>query len=190
MLWKKPKQREYLIKMEEVDLSFFFHTKAQLNDFLVRLSDFSEEIYKNDFNLEKSLIDSFGIEKKEKFVIFLRNNNVNVTSVADLKNFLEKFQEKITKLPILSITLAFEPNEDTLNLLNEWFVINTKKQFVFDISINPNLIAGVALNFNGKFLDFSVSQKFGKLLNDTLVDEAKNLPSFRHQASSNVVLHS
>jgi F0F1-type ATP synthase delta subunit len=176
--------------MEEIDFSVFFHTKAQANDFLIKLSSFSEEIYKNDFNLEKSLSDSFGVEKKDKFVIFLRNNNVNTASTADIKNFLDKLAEKITKLPVLSLTLAFEPNEQTLNILNEWFVINIKKQFIFDISINPNLIAGVVLNFNGKFLDYSINQKFDQILNTVLTDEAKNLHPTEHRTATNVISQS
>lgn len=176
--------------MQDLDLSAFFHTRAQANDFLVRLSNCSEEIYKNDFNFEKSLTDNFGLEKKDKLVSFLRNNNINTTSATDIKNFLDKLQEQITKLPMLSLTLAFEPNEETLNLINEWFAINTKKQFIFDITINPNLLAGVAINFNGKYLDYSVNKKFDKVLKDALIEDAKNPPPLLHQTPTANTLQS
>lgn len=187
MRWKKQKQKECLIKMEEVDLSMFFHTKAQVNDFLVRLSNFSDEIYKTGFNAENSLANNFGLDKKDKLMIFLRNNNVNTSLTSDLKSFLDKLQEKIQNLPTLSITLAFEPNEETLNLLNEWFTINIKKQFIFDISVNPSLIAGVAINYNGKYLDFSVRQKVDKVIKDSLASQTSNA-SQSQQNATNVTL--
>ncbi len=161
--------------MDNLDLSVFFHTKAQSNDFLVRLSNLSEEIYKTGFNLEQALSKNFGMSQKDKFMVILRDNNVNTASPNDIKSFLEKLQEKITNLPTLSLTLAFEPNEETLNLLNEWFMLNIKRQFIFDISVNPNLIAGVSINFNGKYMDFSVRERFMKILKESLAsNEAKS----------------
>jgi len=158
--------------MEEIDLYSFFHTKGQANDFLIRLNNFSESIYKADFNLETSLANNLGLDKKDKFMAMLRENNVNTASTSDLKNFLDKLTEKITNLPPLSLTLAFEPTEDTLKLLNEWFSINVKKQFMFDILVDPNFLAGVAINFNGKHLDFSVKEKFEKILKESLINHA------------------
>jgi hypothetical protein len=170
--------------MEEIDLSVFFHTKAQANDFSIRLSSLSEKLYETDFNLEKLLIDNLGIEKKDKFISLLRNSNVNTGSVSDLKAFFDKLQENITKLPILSITLAFEPTEETLKLLDEWFMLNIKRHYVFDISVSPEIIAGTTINFNGKYLDCSIKTKFDKIIQDALVTEAKNPPLVKHQAPS------
>ena len=170
--------------MEEIDLSVFFHTKAQANDFSIRLSSLSEKLYETDFNLEKILIDNLGIEKKDKFMSLLRNSNVNTGSVSDLKTFFDKLQEDITKLPIFSLALAFEPTEETLKLLDEWFMLNIKKHYIFDISVNPELIAGTAINFNGKYLDCSIKLKFDKIIQDALVTEAKNPPPVKHQAPS------
>ncbi len=163
--------------MGDVELSFFFHTKLEANDFSLRLSNLSDGLYETGFNLEKALVDNLGIDKKDRFMVLLRNSHVNVNSVSALKDFLERLQEQIGKLPVLSITLAFEPNEETLKLLDEWFSLNLKKQFIFDIEVAPDIIGGAMINFNGKYLDCTLREKFAKIVKDALATEAASKPS-------------
>ena len=160
--------------MESQDLSAFFYTRKQANDFSARLSDFAEEVYKTDFNLEKVLIDKLGLEKKEKFMILLRDLNVNTSSQSALKDFIAKLQEQISKIPVLSLTLSFEPKEETLKLINDWIMLSLKRQLLLDISINPDLIAGVVINYNGKFKDYSIRTGFDKIVSEVVAGGANN----------------
>ncbi len=151
--------------MENLDLSYFFKTKIQAGDFCTRLATLSQQIYETNFNLETALIDAFGMQKKDKFIILLRDNAVNTDSPASLKEFLDKLQEKITALPILSLTIAFEPKEQTLNAISEWFLLHMKRQVLFETVIDPKIIAGAAITFNGRYMDFSIKSKYEKILN-------------------------
>ena len=127
--------------METIDLSDFFTTKAQATDFSTRLSAIMEATYKTDFNLEKTLMEQFGIEKKDKFIGLLRDNNISIDSGASLKAFLTKIQTDIASIATLPIVIAFEPREQTLKTLSEWFFLNMKKQVLFDIKVDKNLLA-------------------------------------------------
>jgi F0F1-type ATP synthase delta subunit len=159
--------------MEELDLSSFFTTKAQATDFSSRLATISEKIYKTHFNLEKTCMDEFGIKKKDAFIKLLRDNKVNVESSAELQAFFKKIQEKTATLPVLSLTVAFEPREQTLKELSEWFLLNINKQALFDITVDRNLIAGAVINFQGKSLDFSVRPKFDQILSSIMAPKAE-----------------
>jgi F0F1-type ATP synthase delta subunit len=159
--------------MQDLDLTSFFHTKAQANDFSIRLASLSDKLYETGFSLEKELINDLGLTKKEKFMSLLRDNNINTSTVSDLKAFFDKLQENIKNIPTLSLSLAFEPNEETLKLLDEWFTLNLKKQFIFDIAVNTKIIGGAAINFNGKYLDCSIKPKFDKILLDVLKAETE-----------------
>src|SRR5437868_6106563 len=150
-----------------MDLSDFFKTRTQAYDFSTRLAAISESIYQTDFNLEKTLMEQLGIKKSDKFMTFLRDNKVDTESPAALKEFLNKIKNTITALPTLSLTLAFEPREQTLQALAEWFILQTKTQVLFDITVDPKLIAGAAINFKGKYLDFSIKPTFDKILSET-----------------------
>lgn len=145
--------------MSEIDLSSFFQTKAQAADFSARLATVAEQMYYTTFNIEKSLMEQFGIVKKDALLTLLRDNNIGIDSTKAIKDFVTKMQETITALPVVPITLAFEPKEQTLKMLSEWFMINIKKQVLFDISVDRKLIAGAAITYNGKYNDFSIRGK-------------------------------
>lgn len=154
--------------MDTLDLSYFFQTKSQANDFLARLSTIADQTYTTNFNLEKALMEQFGIEKKDKFVALLRDNQITSESASELKAFLTTLQNKITSLPVLSITLAFEPKAQTLKALSDWFVLNMHQQMLFEITVDPQLIAGATFTFNGKHMDFSIKPKFEKIVTSTV----------------------
>lgn len=152
--------------METIDLSDLFHTKAQAEDFNARLSSIVKKIFETNFNPETAFLEHFGIKKRDTFMTLLRNNNINAESRLAIKEFIEKIQQKISSLPVLSIILAFEPNEETLRTFSSWFVLNTNKQVLFDISVDRALIGGAAIYSNGKYLDFSVRSTFYKAANE------------------------
>lgn len=159
--------------MDQLDLTAFFQTKMGANDFSSRIAAISEKIYHTDFNLEKMLSEQFGIKKKDRLITLLRENKVDVKSNSALKAFLSSIVELIPKLPVLSLTIAFEPKEKTLQALSEWSLLNINKQALFDITVDKNLIAGAVVNYKGKYLDFSIRPRFEQILLESLEEETK-----------------
>jgi F0F1-type ATP synthase delta subunit len=160
----------------ELDLSPFFKTKAQAMDFNQRLSGISAKVYETNFNLESSLLDEFGIQKKDKFMTLLRDNKINPESPADLKKFFGKIQTTINTIPVLSMTIAFEPKEKTLQALSEWFLMNIKKQMLLEVTVDTNLIAGAKLQYKGKFVDGSIKPLFDNIVQQMMTNSADKQP--------------
>lgn len=156
--------------MDARDLSDFFKTKTQANDFSSRIAAISEMIYTTDFSLEKALEKHLGLEKKDKFLALLQKNEVNKTATPALKEFFEKTQEAIKSTPTTPLTIAFEPREQTLTMLSDWFLLHMNKHVIFDITVDPSLIAGAAITFNGKYFDFSVKQQFEQIVKTAIED--------------------
>lgn len=154
--------------MDDVDFSIFCKTRTQANDFLMRLSAISSEIFAANFNLEDSLTEHLGLQKKDKLLIVLRDKKVNTASGTELKNFLSKMQEHVSLLPVLSMIIAIEPKEKTLDMLSEWFLLNKQKQVLFDLIYEPGLIGGAAIAYKGKYLDYSIKPLFTKILNEVI----------------------
>jgi F0F1-type ATP synthase delta subunit len=155
------------------DLSNFFTTKSQATDFTSRLSAISEKIFQTDFNLEKELLNQFGIQKRDKFLILLKDNNISLENSA-LQNFLSLLQQTVSQLPLLTLTIAFQPKEETLKLLADWFPLNLKQQILLDITVDPSLIAGAILSYNGKHQDYSIKPTVEKIITDKLDEQIKN----------------
>ncbi|HVF69185.1 MAG TPA: hypothetical protein VNA13_01325 [Xanthomonadales bacterium] len=162
--------------MNQLDLTDFFQTKEGALDFTSRLATISEELYKSDFNLEKTLLEQFGIQKKERFLSILRDNNIEIESIAAIKKLISDILEKVGAFPVLSLKLAFEPNEKTLKTISEWFILNIKKQVLLDISVDQNLIAGCDISFKGEYVNFSIKPKFDAIVKDALTNNHIVIP--------------
>jgi hypothetical protein len=179
--------------MEEISLSDFFHTKPQATDFSIHLATISEDIYHTDFNLEKALIEHFGIKKKDQFISLLRNNKINIYSNSELKTFFDKIQATISNLPLLSLAIAFEPSEETLKALSEWLILNIHKEVLFDITVDTKLIAGATISFNGKYAECSIKPKFDQIFHDVLINRSKSgeksiSPQTDHQSVEHITI--
>jgi F0F1-type ATP synthase delta subunit len=181
------------IKIEELDLSDFFHTKAEATDFSIHLATLSEDIYQTGFDLEKVLIKQFGLKKKDQFISFLRDNKINIYSNSDLKAFFEKIQQQISNLPVLSLVIAFEPAEETFKMLSEWLLLNIHKQVLLDITVDAKIIAGATISFNGKYSDRSIKTRFDQIFQDVLLNKPQSVegnlnPQVNHQSVEHITI--
>lgn len=181
--------------MEQIDLSGFFTTKTQASDFSTRLAGIAALMYDTRFDLEKILLEQLGIQKKDKFLTLLRHNNIPLDSNFAIKAFVEQIQERIATMPLLTLTIAFEPTERTLRAIAEWFLVNTNKQVLLDVRLDKNIIGGAVVSVNGKFFDFSVRPQFENVLkgvmSNTLPEPAGPVtytPLSGHQDTEHITL--
>ena len=79
--WKKQNGKESSNNMEQPDITYFCKTKAQALDFTARLTGMMGQIYENNFNLELSLSENFGMQKKDMFIKIFRENNINTEKI-------------------------------------------------------------------------------------------------------------
>jgi F0F1-type ATP synthase delta subunit len=157
-----------LTNMEQVDLSDFFSTKYQAADFSARLSVIKEKLYEINFNLDKGLAKQFGSAKKDKFLTLLRNQGVEFDSAEELSITISRLQEHISKMPTVTLTLAIEPEEETLKATSDWFMLNLNKQVLIEFQVDPNIIAGAVVSYQGRQLDASIKQFFDKICTEAL----------------------
>jgi F0F1-type ATP synthase delta subunit len=143
-----------------MDLSDFFTTRSQASDFAAHLNTIIDKVFTTNFDLEKTLTQELGIRKKDAFIKLLRDNKIVSSSTGDVQNFLKKIQETVIALSVVSLTIAFEPTEETLKVFSQWFLSSLNKQVLFDIHVDTNLIAGATITYNGKFKDYSIRPIF------------------------------
>jgi F0F1-type ATP synthase delta subunit len=181
--------------MQALDLSDFFTTKAEANVFLTCVTDISEMVFQTNFNIEKALSVQLGVTKSDKFLAIMRQNNVNPQSLPAIKDFLQLIKDTITNTPVLTLTIAFEPQVQTLKALSEWFLVNMNQQMVFDITVDTSLVAGTKITYNGKFFDFSIRPVVEKVLSNNLTRIAQAQTATQqppapqtHQNGNNIVV--
>lgn len=151
--------------MEDLNLSEFFTTKSQATEFMVKIDQLMAAIFETKFDLESELSKYFSLSQKEKFLKLLRINKVDPKKPTELKQFFEKIKEAASTMKILTIKLAFEPTEKNLINFSNWFRMNVKKQYLFEITVDPTLVAGAEIKFNGKYFDFSIRKTLEQIFN-------------------------
>jgi F0F1-type ATP synthase delta subunit len=160
--------------MEIIDLSEFFTTKSQANDFSARLTNIAGKIYEVNFSLEKNLQEELGIRKKDKFLSLLRENKISPESNSALNNFINQLIQTISSLPVATLTLAIEPEEVTLKIISDWFLLNLKKQVLIDIQVDSDLIAGAIVNYQGRHFNASLKTTFDELYTNSVTNKPIN----------------
>ena len=152
-------------------MSEFFTTKRQAADFERALSEIESSLYKTDLDLEKVLKNQLGNNKKDKFLILLRENKIPLDSNSDIKNFFAEIRKATASMDEIKLTLAIEPNDEILKAVSDWFVLNFKRQALINTEIDNNTTGGAEVYFQGKHFDASVKKVFEKLCNGNLSDE-------------------
>lgn len=157
---------------KQVDLSSLFLTKSQATDFIQRLSRVLEKVYTTNFSLDATLGEVLGITLKERILKIMREQQIELTNPSEIQNFLKKLQESISALPTVTLTVPFEPTEDSLRAFSEWFLLTLKKQFLITIEVDKSLLAGARVTYKGKFKEYSFREKFTAVMDQYLKEKA------------------
>ena len=154
--------------MDTLNLTKFFTTTSQSRLFTESLSRISEKVYSTDFDLERSLSEQLSLVKKDLFLQLLQENSISIHSKAAIKKFIDDVIAKVNTLPILTLTIAIEPNEQLLKAITDWCELNIGSQVILALKVDPKLIAGTTMMFAGKFFDFSVKPVFEQIATQSL----------------------
>lgn len=159
------------------DLTNLFKTKTQAEDFSRRIGRVTQKVYETDFDLGKALLEEVGPKIRDEFMIILMNNHIDPANRASLKKFMESLREDIKNMEVLGLTLAFQPKEHTLSLISDWLMLNLGSQVLLDIKVDPDLVAGVAVDFRGKHTENSIKAKINSTLEEIFNTKAADLPN-------------
>lgn len=73
--------------------------------------------------------------------------------------YLEELKQALLKLPIVELTIAFSPSQNDINEVLAAIRSEINPEAIIDISVNPYLIAGAQIIYEGKYHDGSIASK-------------------------------
>lgn len=149
--------------MTGMDFSELFTTKLQASDFCDRISEVSDLIFQEGFDLEQALAPKLGVTKRDKLMILIRDN-ADVSNNSQLQGFFVKMVNEIKQMPFITLTLAFVPNEKHLKEISSWMNQNLNKQVLIDFDVDERMIGGIKINYNGRYQDLSVWPVFEEVM--------------------------
>ena len=63
----------------------------------------------------------------------------------------------------LTLTLALKPSPQLVKRIKAWLKKEMAPHLVLKIQVNPAILAGAIISFQGRYLDFSLKKKIEKL---------------------------
>ncbi|MBI3486106.1 hypothetical protein HY025_04155 [Candidatus Daviesbacteria bacterium] len=142
------------------------YTQTQLNR---RLRLLKESLNNQFFGVKNNLF----IELEDQN--WLDSLDKTIFSQFSQENFNAQFQklEELGKqIPVLSLYLSFDPPLEEIAKLSNYFRTNFSPNFLFEIKLDPNLVAGSALVWKGVYKDYSL-RKYIDDQKERLISEFK-----------------
>lgn len=75
-----------------------------------------------------------------------------------IKKQVIKLQDKLGLCKVIQLTLAFQPDERTIDLFSEWVKKNVGSQMLIDLQYDRTIIGGALLVAHGIYKDYSVKK--------------------------------
>jgi len=144
--------------MEETKIILL--TKEELNLILKKIEALKNSLYEQPEIPIKKKFEKFNLDK----ILFPKNDIDNLT-LDRIEDFLEKKKKSLENIPQVVIEIAFEPNLDFILKLKNWFLQKIKKSLILDIKINPKIIGGAKIYYEGKYFDWSLEKRIKNIKN-------------------------
>lgn len=130
-----------------------------------------KEIEKERWELEEERIKS----EREKWELKegLQKIKENLKKIKPIKKerdvnqllfFLEILRDDLISLPQVDLQIAFDPSPETVSKISDWFEENLKKKVILNFKINPKIVGGAKVGYEGRVLNFSLIEEIKKEL--------------------------
>lgn len=77
--------------------------------------------------------------------------------------FFEDLKKNLKKIPQLKLEVAFEPSVEFLLKIKQWFYEKNRKEIILDFLVNPGIVGGAIIEYQGKYCNFSVGKEIDEL---------------------------
>lgn len=75
---------------------------------------------------------------------------------------LESVKKALAEALVLGLTVAVKPSPAFLAKIGRWLRDEIDQRVVLDIKVDPLIIAGAIISFEGKYLDLSAGKRLGE----------------------------
>ncbi len=87
---------------------------------------------------------------------------------SQIEKYLQKLKADLSNMKTISLKLAFEPTDISIDKFHDFIIKNIKSYansddfngILLDISYDPNILGGAAITWNGEYRDFSLQRLF------------------------------
>ena len=137
-------------------------TKEDLIFFIEEVNILQSFIFKNtriplSDRLNKKVEEDF-----KQYIKELEDQNLLSGSPNQQLSFFEDLKDYLQKIPQLKLEIAFSPPRSFLLAIKKWFREKNGQEVILDITVNPEIVGGATIEYQGRYRDFSLLEKLNK----------------------------
>lgn len=106
------------------------------------------------------------IRTKDELIFFLEE--IAGRKSGSEKEEVSKLEKELRVLPEIKLDIAFFPKDNFLNRISQWLQEEFGQRIILDITVNPKIVAGAIIEYQGIWRDFSLAKKIDQLFSDKL----------------------
>lgn len=133
-------------------------TVQDINMLTQEIDDFTQAIFEMKKTSIEGIFNSVSAEFASKIIKAFSKNNLNINDASLMIDFLKTLREVIHKLKTIKITLAFDPNQATIERLFVFIKENLGHRYILDIESSSEILGGAIISFEGKYSDGSLKK--------------------------------
>ena len=122
-------------------------TREDLEYLAADLEDLRSSLYKLKTGIKPPEIIRLGFEQAQ-----------------NKEEYLNNLAHEIHSARVMEITVANYIQDSSLKKVSTWIKENVGENVVLNIKIEPEIMAGAKISFNGKFYDFSLKEKLAEVI--------------------------
>lgn len=151
------RQNQYAEILELID------SKAQADQFVNELNALNEELFNKNIDVLKKIKTTLPILKSELIIKLIQNNGINLDDTIRIQTLLQDIKEVVLSIPIVNITVPYEPKDDDLKRLTAWFNVNCQAKMFPKLTFDSSLLGGAAIGFKGNYVEYTIEKNLEKM---------------------------
>lgn len=136
------------------DLAEKIITKEELIFFLEEISVAQKEIFKKEEGFLSKKVEGRISEDLKKY-----SKNPEQQFY-----FLEQLKKYLLNIPQVKLEIVFSPSANFLNKISSWLKKEIGKKIFLDLVLNPEIVGGVIIEYQGKYRNFSLAKEIDKII--------------------------
>jgi F0F1-type ATP synthase delta subunit len=121
-------------------------TRDDFNAMNKELQSIEETLYEPKVNVEFSPL-----------ILELLKSNSKEIILAEIK-------KRLSSIKFVNLTLSFAPSQDMIERISNWLGKSVPQNIALDIKIDPEIVGGAVIEFDGKYFDYSLKNKLDNIL--------------------------
>ncbi|MBP9691517.1 F0F1 ATP synthase subunit delta [Candidatus Woesebacteria bacterium] len=140
------------------------YTTTQCNEVINALEHAIDASYDTNKNMMTVLDSYMPYHVTNALLEIAEEKQISLREGASTTPFLKEVLETLKHAVRVDITLAFYPTYEQLSKIVQWWRKEINPQVVLNLSVDPKVVAGAKIGYNGSISDLTIKQDLNSFL--------------------------